>query len=94
MADTKKLTRKEKFSNVSTKPEKQHAANNHSKWSNYYVWIVAVLAMVVYFNTISFDYALDDYASIIENRSTQKGDFKEIFKTSYRYGSYLASDEL
>ena len=94
MTEQKKLTRKEKFSNASVKKENSSSAKNSNSFSKYYIWIVAVFAAVLYLNTANFDYALDDYASIIENRSTQKGDFKEIFKTSYRYGSYMASDEL
>lgn len=92
--EQKKLTRKEKFSNASVNKENSTSIENSNPISKYYIWIVAVFAAVLYLNTANFDYALDDYASIIENRSTQKGDLKEIFKTSYRYGSYMASDEL
>lgn len=94
MSEQKKLTRKEKFSNAPGKKDNNTLKENSNSISKYYIWIVAVFAAVLYFNTANFDYALDDYASIIENRSTQKGDLKEIFKTSYRYGSYMASDEL
>lgn len=94
MTEQKKLTRKEKFSNASVNKENSTSIENSNPISKYYIWIVAVFAAVLYLNTANFDYALDDYASIIENRSTQKGDLKEIFKTSYRYGSYMASDEL
>lgn len=94
MMEQKKLTRKEKFSNASVNKENSTSIENSNPISKYYIWIVAVFAAVLYLNTANFDYALDDYASIIENRSTQKGDLKEIFKTSYRYGSYMASDEL
>ena len=94
MAETKKLTRKEKFSAAPVNNKKENSIKENNNWSNYYVWIVAFIAGLLYFNTVNFDYALDDYASILENRSTQKGDVKEIFKTSYRYGSYMSSDEL
>ena len=94
MTEQKKLTRKEKFSNAPVKKDNVTSIENSNSISKYYIWIVAVFAAVLYLNTANFDYALDDYASIIENRSTQKGDLKEIFKTSYRYGSYMASDEL
>jgi len=94
MSEQKKLTRKEKFSNAPVKKDSGIQNDQSNSFSKYYVWIVALFAAVLYINTANFDYALDDYASIIENRSTQKGDLKEIFKTSYRYGSYMASDEL
>jgi tetratricopeptide (TPR) repeat protein len=94
MTEQKKLTRKEKFSNASVKKENSTSIENSNSISKYYIWFVALFAAVLYLNTANFDYALDDYASIIENRSTQNGDLKEIFKTSYRYGSYMASDEL
>jgi tetratricopeptide (TPR) repeat protein len=94
MTEQKKLTRKDKFSNAPIKKENVAAIDNSNSISKYFIWIVAIFAAVLYLNTANFDYALDDYASIIENRSTQKGDLKEIFKTSYRYGAYMASDEL
>lgn len=94
MTESKKLTRKEKFSNTTSKNLNEKQQFSSTSISKYYRWIVALFAIVLYLNTAHFDYALDDYASIIENRSTQKGDLKEIFKTSYRYGSYMASDEL
>ena len=94
MTNQKKLTRKEKFSNAPSQNNTVAANASSKSISKYYVYIVALFAAVLYLNTANFDYALDDYASIIENRSTQKGDYKEIFKTSYRYGSYMASDEL
>ena len=94
MSEQKKLTRKEKFSNAPVKKDSGIQNEQSNSFSKYYVWIVALFAAVLYLNTANFDYALDDYASILENRSTQKGDLKEIFKTSYRYGSYMASDEL
>ena len=94
MAEPKKLTRKEKFSNNPAKSADKENTSSNNNWSKYYLWIIALYAVLLYVNTSNFDYALDDYASIIENRSTQKGDIKEIFKTSYRYGSYMSSDEL
>ena len=94
MTEQKKLTRKDKFSNAPIKKDSIASNDNSNSISKYFIWIVAIFAAILYLNTANFDYALDDYASIIENRSTQKGDLKEIFKTSYRYGSYMASDEL
>lgn len=94
MSDIKKLTRKDKFTNTPNKNESNIVNKKVSGIAKYYGLIVAIFAAALYLNTANFEYALDDYASIIENRSTQKGDLKEIFKTSYRYGSYMAADEL
>jgi hypothetical protein len=63
------------------------------------VWwplLPAILGFFVYANTLNHGFALDDYAAILENLSTQKGwaAIGEIFRTSYRYGYILLADEL
>ena len=92
-----KATRKEKFSNqpstktVNVNPQKK--SEPIQKWLGL---IVVIVGFLVYANTLNHGYALDDYSSIIENKSTQKGfnAFSEIFKTSYRYGYIFVADEL
>ena len=56
----------------------------------------AILGFFVYANTLNHGFALDDYAAILENLSTQKGwaAIGEIFRTSYRYGYFLLAEEL
>ncbi len=50
--------------------------------------ILAIFAFLIYTNTLSHDYALDDYSAIKENYVTKKGlgGLKEIFTRHYRYG--------
>ncbi|MEO8149036.1 MAG: tetratricopeptide repeat protein [Bacteroidia bacterium] len=58
--------------------------------------IVAAVGAVIYLQTLSFDFALDDYSAIVENRQTKQGTaaFFEIFKSSYRFGYTIQGDEL
>lgn len=58
--------------------------------------IVAAVAAIIYVQTLSFDFALDDYSAIMENRQTKQGAeaFFDIFKKSYRFGYTIQGDEL
>lgn len=58
--------------------------------------IVAGVAFLLYVQTVNYSYALDDYSVIKENRITKQGTsaIPTIFKTSYRFGYNLNSDEL
>ena len=91
----KKATRKEKFNKPEGAP-KSMKIKKEEGFEKYYLWIVAVLSFLVYANTLKFGYALDDYAAILENKSTMKGwaALGEIFKTSYRYGYIFVADDL
>jgi hypothetical protein len=91
----RKPTRKEKFQNPPVK-QKQSIETNTKTISSYYIWIVGVIGLLLYANTLNFGYTLDDYSLILENKSTLKGfgAIKEIFSTSYRYGYIFLSDEL
>ncbi len=50
--------------------------------------ILALFCFLIYTNTLSHDYALDDYSAIKENRITKKGfdGLYEIFTKHYRFG--------
>jgi hypothetical protein len=91
----RKLTRKEKFQNPTVKPKQAEDVKSNAI-SNYYIWIVGLIGLLLYANTLNFGYTLDDYSLILENKSTLKGfgAIKEIFSTSYRYGYIFVSDEL
>ncbi len=91
----KKATRKEKFNRPST-TSKSINIEKEQGFEKYYLWIVAVISFLVYANSLKFGYALDDYAAILENKSTLKGwsAIGEIFKTSYRYGYIFVADDL
>src|SRR5688572_15830695 len=92
--EKKKLTRKDKFNQPTVK---KAAASGDAKIT---LWlpgfILALLAVVLYGNTLNHFFALDDYSVILENRLTKQGvsAILEIFKTSYRYGYYFTNDNL
>ena len=50
--------------------------------------IIAIFGFLLYWNTLSHDYVLDDYSVIKENWVVKKGTegISTIFETSYRYG--------
>ena len=91
----KKATRKEKLNRPESAPRSMKIKKEEG-FEKYFIWIVAALSFLLYANTLKFGYALDDYAAIIENKSTQKGwaAIGEIFKTSYRYGYIFVYDDL
>ena len=75
---TKKTKRKKQKPIQSTK--------NSTSWI--YGGIIALLAFLLYANTLSHDYALDDYSVLKDNYVTQEGAsaIPTIFKTHFRYG--------
>ena len=96
----KKLTRKEKAivqkPVAETKQIQQKVLNTRSKLRWMLGIFVALAGFLLYANTLNFDYTLDDYSVIKENRLTRQGwdAISEIFKTPYRYGYYFTQDEL
>jgi Tfp pilus assembly protein PilF len=97
----KKLTRKEKIAlqqeeaKKNPAPVKKNApqAKRHSRLTRNLAFLIAGLAFLLYANTLSFDYARDDYSIITENVMTKKGfdAVKEIMGTTYRTG-YSSTD--
>lgn len=79
-------------------PKKKPATNKVvvAPFTKTLAMIVAVVGMAIYIQTMSYDFVLDDWSLIKENRVTQKGfsAIGEIFKTSYRYGYNIQGDEL
>jgi tetratricopeptide (TPR) repeat protein len=96
----KKLTRKEKVDLqkplVEQKQVQQKVLQSQSKLKWMLGIFVALAGFLLYANTLNFDYTLDDYSVIKENRLTRQGwqAIPEIFKTPYRYGYYFTQDEL
>lgn len=100
----KKLTRKEKIAlqkkeaelnplpkeNPSKPRKKSSAGRKMNKLKLGLALIVGALGFLLYANSISNGYALDDYGLIPENTITRKGfdGVKEIFQTSYRSGRF------
>ncbi|MGL4597019.1 MAG: tetratricopeptide repeat protein [Bacteroidia bacterium] len=66
------------------------------KLSRTLAWLLAVFAFLLYFNTLSHEYVLDDYSVIKENQITQQGigAVPKIFFSSYREGSLGADASL
>jgi len=92
-----KATRKEKFSaQPALKSIENLAKQKYLSAERWLGLIIILVGFLVYANTLNHGYALDDYSSIIENKTTQKGfnGIGEIFKTSYRYGYIFINDEL
>ncbi|MDQ3051231.1 MAG: tetratricopeptide repeat protein [Bacteroidota bacterium] len=92
--EKKKLTRKDKFN----QPTPAKSTITATRKLNYLLpaFILTLLAVVLYGNTLNHDFVLDDYSVILENRLTKQGvsAIPEIFKTSYRYGYYFTDDNL
>jgi len=65
---------------------------------NFRLWafIVFVLAFVLYANTISHEYVLDDYGVLKDNWITKRGidGIPTLLTTSYRYGVNMLTDNL
>lgn len=71
------------------KRKKQTSNKRPSKSVSWlYGIIIAVVAFLLYANTLSHDYALDDYSVLKDNYVTQQGAsaIPTIFKTHFRYG--------
>src|SRR6185436_15304165 len=96
----KKLTRKEKIDLqkplVEAKQTQQKVLQSQSKLKWMLGIFLALAGFLLYANTLNFEYTLDDYSVIKENRLTRQGwdAFPQIFKTPYRYGYYFTQDEL
>jgi protein O-mannosyl-transferase len=96
----KKLTRKEKIelqklqTNPTSAVQKLPATAANIKWT--LALIIAVIGFLLYANTLSHDYTLDDFSVIKENRLTKQGwdAFPEVFKKSFRFGYITNQDEL
>jgi len=96
--DSKKLSKKEKqrLHRTAVGQHTEAAATFSNFQLNLAGLLIAVIAFVLYANTLGHQYALDDYSMILENRITQKGleGIPEAVSNSYRYGYYMASDGL
>lgn len=92
----KKTTRKEKqLQRQNTKtPASKTLPVASSKTKRLLALLVALVAFLLYANTLQHDYTLDDYSLIKENTMTRQGTkaIPAIFKTSYRTG-YINGDE-
>ena len=92
----KKLSRKEKIAVNRQTAVKLPVVEPVKTISDRWGYLLALIAFLLYAETLSYQYTLDDYSVIIENNSTRKGAgaIAEFFSTSYRYGYIFTSDEL
>ncbi|MFM9007328.1 MAG: ArnT family glycosyltransferase [Bacteroidota bacterium] len=93
---TQKVNKREKFAAAAQAQAEARKSVDALRVPSWWAYIPALIAVVVYLNTLSHGFALDDYAAIIENADTRKGlaAWGEIFSTSYRHGYILIADEL
>jgi protein O-mannosyl-transferase len=97
MQQPKKLTKKEKFqqSQAGAKSASSNKVDKKASW----LWVYLTIAMavfVLYGNTLSNGYVLDDFSVIKENNIVNQGtkNLGQIFKTSYRAGYLNVNDGL
>jgi protein O-mannosyl-transferase len=93
----KKLTKKEKFRKNRPENSGKNIPVISSGFSKYLpAFIIVIFSFLLYANTLSHDFALDDYSVIIENTITRQGmdAIPEIFTTSHRQGYYSGGGEL
>ncbi|HHB78288.1 MAG TPA: tetratricopeptide repeat protein [Saprospiraceae bacterium] len=69
-------------------------ASPKPKSLRWYGLVVAIFGFLLYANTLSNDYCLDDFSVIKDNFVVKKGDYKTIFSTHYRYGYWSSKGTL
>ena len=80
-------------------PSKKKAGGSFSIYSSkdfLYATVIAIVAFLLYANTLGHGYTLDDYSVIKDNNVTTQGlkGIPVILKTSYRYGYLSVNDGL
>lgn len=90
-----------KLSKISSNVKKESLEKNEIKASFLFenpiwLWILPILGMLLYLNTIHHGFVLDDYSAIKDNYIVKKGfeAIHTIWKTEYRYGFWNVKGEL
>ncbi|MBK5285506.1 MAG: tetratricopeptide repeat protein [Bacteroidia bacterium] len=95
---TKKLSHKEKIKakRKETTPLSVSEDTAFTKLNRQLALILAVVAAVLYLNTVNHNFNLDDTSAITENWVVKQGvsSIPTIFTTPYRYGYWVSEDEL
>ncbi len=99
MEPNKKLTRKEKFVNQGGGQQKNKSVSkgNLSASLNLNLGLMAaILAFVLYINTLGNGFVYDDINVITRNHFVKEGmsSIPDLLKTSYRFGYFVGEDEL
>ena len=97
MQNPKKLTKKEKFQQSHEVAKSASSVKAEKKAG--YLWVyftIAIAVFLLYGNTLSNGYVLDDFSVIKENNIVNQGikNLGQIFKTSYRAGYLNVNDGL
>ena len=97
MQNPKKLTKKEKFQQSHEVAKSATSVKAEKKAG--YLWVyftIAIAVFLLYGNTLSNGYVLDDFSVIKENNIVNQGikNLGQIFKTSYRAGYLNVNDGL
>lgn len=92
----RKLTRKEKHQLSRSVPKSMDKGIQKSLPERYAFALLGLLVLVVFGNTLSNQYVLDDFSVIKENFLTTRGisGLTALWKTSYRYGYMSIQDGL
>ena len=92
----KRPNKREKFAAGAAAKESSVKQKSEMQVPSWWAWLPVILGFLVYANTLGHEFALDDYAAILENASTKKGvsAIGEIFSHSYRHGYIIMGDEL
>jgi tetratricopeptide (TPR) repeat protein len=97
MEPQKKLTRKEKIINQGGQPSKpKPSAKKNPKLFFNLGLSIAILAVILYINTLGNGFVYDDVNVITRNHYVKEGvsSIPQLLKTSYRFGYFEGEDEL
>lgn len=99
MQPAKKPTRKEKIIAQSGEPRKIKSAAHLAGETKLYKqlgWLIALLAVILYINTLGHDFVYDDINVITRNHLVKEGvsSIPTLLTTSYRFGYFEGEDEL
>lgn len=96
MKPQKKIIKKENNSSQKNSPLNQIQERDKKKWIAIYSFFLVVVSFIIYWNTLSNGYVLDDFSVIKENNIVNQGTkgIPLIWKSSYRYGYLNVNDGL
>ena len=96
MKHQKKILKKENISSQNNPQLNQLQELNKKKWITIYSFFLVAVSFIIYWNTLSNGYVLDDFSVIKENNIVNQGTkgIPLIWKSSYRYGYLNVNDGL
>jgi hypothetical protein len=96
MKHQKKIIKKENHSAQKNSQLNQIQDLDKKKWIALYSFFLVIVTFIIYWNTLSNGYVLDDFSVIKENNIVNQGTkgIPLIWKSSYRYGYLNVNDGL